>query len=395
MSQLPASLDGGLEKLSAAGYDLASDSGYLLVRVPYLDFAGNLQQGVLADPLNYVNESTVGPCASHQVYFVGSRPCQIDGSPVTMLGGTEGRTVLPGNRYSSFHFSMKLMDSETNQMRPYKDLFEKIVTYASVIGGPAAELYPQAEVAPLKVSESEASPFVYVDAMSSHAELGELNEVFRAQSVAIIGGGGTGSYVLDFLAKSPVPIIKVFDDDDYNLKNSYRSPGVPDPGEFGRPKAEILAERYSRFHKGVTGVRARITASSGALLHGFTFAFVCVDRGESRLEIAALLRSLNIPFVDTGLGLDRVDGSLKGMIRTTFVDQQSQERILRDETLPSKDAGEELYSTNIQICELNALNAALAILRFKKYLKFYKDDAPDYNVLFVPNRMAIFKQEIE
>jgi Ca2+-binding RTX toxin-like protein len=39
-------------------------------------------------------------------------------------------------------------------------------------------------------------------------------------------------------------------------------------------------------------------------------------------------------------------------------------------TNPGRD---DLYSNNIQIADLNALNAALAVIRFKKHFGFYKD----------------------
>ena len=39
----------------------------------------------------------------------------------------------------------------------------------------------------------------------------------------------------------------------------------------------------------------------------------------------------------------------------------------------SGGAADGLYSRNIQIAELNALNAALAVIKWKKLLGFYRD----------------------
>jgi hypothetical protein len=36
-------------------------------------------------------------------------------------------------------------------------------------------------------------------------------------------------------------------------------------------------------------------------------------------------------------------------------------------------AGEDDYSSNIQIADLNALNATLAVIRWKKHFGFYRD----------------------
>ena len=49
----------------------------------------------------------------------------------------------------------------------------------------------------------------------------------RGKKVAIVGLGGTGSYLLDHLAKTCVEQIHLYDDDDFNTHNAYRSPGIP------------------------------------------------------------------------------------------------------------------------------------------------------------------------
>jgi len=46
------------------------------------------------------------------------------------------------------------------------------------------------------------------------------------------------------------------------------------------------------------------------------------------------------------------------------------------------DAPDDEYRTNIQTGELNALNAGLAIIKFKKLRGFYLDEEPCFHVLF-------------
>jgi hypothetical protein len=41
-----------------------------------------------------------------------------------------------------------------------------------------------------------------------------------------------------------------------------------------------------------------------------------------------------------------------------------------------------LYKTNIQIAELNALNACFAVIRFKQLRGFYFEDLPLFHFLF-------------
>jgi hypothetical protein len=389
--------DGSVERLARDGHDVADRGGFLFVRVPYLNGRLEYCEGYLADAINLASPGVIGPAQSHQLHFVGEQPYNLDGSPMVQLGGGVAQAMLNGVT-ASFHFSMKLGDAgNPGQLRNYVDLYEKVTTYANMIGGPALARYPEARLGQASASIGDTaveSPFVYFDAMSSHAGITELNKLFSEHSIAIVGAGGTGGYVLDFLAKTPVRAIKIIDDDAFYIKNSYRWPGVPDDGEFMRPKAEILAERYKRFHKGVAAITTRVTEDSASLLDGITFAFVCVDKGASRVAIAALLRRLDIPFIDTGMGFDIASGRVNGMLRTTFVDGTTAPKIAAESCLPSMDV-DDLYRTNIQISELNALNAALAVMRFKQHVGFYGDDRSYYHMLFAPQRSVMHLQTLQ
>jgi hypothetical protein len=56
---------------------------------------------------------------------------------------------------------------------------------------------------------------------------------------------------------------------------------------------------------------------------------------------------------------------------------------MRDKGLAElADGAEDLYRTNIQIGELNALNACLAVVRFKQLRGFYFEEVPYYHLLF-------------
>jgi hypothetical protein len=113
-----------------------------------------------------------------------------------------------------------------------------------------------------------------------------------------------------------------------------------------------------------------------------TFAFVCVDKGSSRAAIFDLLISKGIPFIDVGMGLGRKDNSLNGMLRTTYYSAEQGPKV-RDKGLADlADTPDDLYRTNIQIGELNALNACLAVIRFKQLRGFYFEELPYYNLLF-------------
>lgn len=74
--------------------------------------------------------------------------------------------------------------------------------------------------------------------------------------------------------------------------------------------------------------------------------------------------------------------SLNGMLRTTYYSTEHG-RMVRDKGLADlADAPDDLYRTNIQIGELNALNACLAVIRFKQLRGFYFEELPLYHLLF-------------
>ena len=117
-------------------------------------------------------------------------------------------------------------------------------------------------------------------------------------------------------------------------------------------------------------------------MDGVTFAFVCVDKGSSRAGIFDLLIAKRIPFIDVGMGLDRKPGPLSGMVRMTYYPSESG-ALIRDKRLAEMvDDPEDIYRTNVQIAELNALNASLAIIKYKQIRGFYHaDGAPDHLLL--------------
>ena len=226
------------------------------------------------------------------------------------------------------------------------------------------------------------SVFKFQDTLTSRAEIADLAAKLKDDVIAIIGVGGTGAYVLDFIVKTPVREIRAFDLDAFHIHNAFRSPGKLDPAELGKPKTEVYLSRYENFRTGLTFSRKLIDASCSDDLNGVTFAFVCVDKGSSRAGILDLLISKSIPFIDVGMGLNRKNGVLNGMLRTTYYSAEHGQKV-RDKGLAElADRPEDLYRANIQISELNGLNACLAVLRFKQLRGFYFEEFPYYNLLF-------------
>jgi hypothetical protein len=113
-----------------------------------------------------------------------------------------------------------------------------------------------------------------------------------------------------------------------------------------------------------------------------TFAFVCVDKGKSREEIFNLLINMNIPFIDVGMGLERENNKLSGTIRTTYYSKENAEVLKNKRLAPFDDLPDDIYKNNIQISELNSLNACFAIIKYKQLKGFYSDDENFHHLLF-------------
>jgi len=369
-----------IRRLVERGYAVGFDSNYLIVRdIPYLDSAKQLRIGAIVAKLVFIDRERVRQ-DDHQVFFAGAFPHNVDGTSIHNLAG--GPTQLPLSEAIKDVVVERSFSNKPSATGAFGDFFEKIESYVAIVSGPAMELYP--EVSPYTFRTVETVPdsvFKFHDTLTSRAEIADLSAKFHNDVVAVIGLGGTGAYLLDFLVKVPVREIRAFDLDAFHVHNAFRAPGRLEASELDKPKVDVYQARYENFRTGLSAKRRFISTSSLDDLEGVTFAFVCVDKGSSRLGVFDLLLSKGIPFIDVGMGLTRKNGSLNGMLRTTYF-SASNGKAVREKGLAelSEDA-DNLYRTNIQISELNALNASLAVIRFKQLRGFYFEEIPHFHLL--------------
>lgn len=381
MFQKLVSRNPDLAELVERGYAVAFDSNCLVVRdIPYLDRNGGLQWGAIVAKLVFLDEDHVAQ-DDHQIYFAGSHPHQLDGAPIRNLAG--GATTI---QLSAASDDVVVQRSFSNKPKPagkFDNFSDKIESYVSIISGPAIERHG---VSPLTFRTSEGFEpdpiFRFQDTLTSRAQIGDLNSGFAGETVALIGLGGTGAYLLDLLVKTPVPEILAFDGDAYHVHTAFRSPGRLAAEELNTPKATVYGDRYDNFRHGLHVEATYIDETTADRLDGVTFAFVCVDKGSSRGAIFDVLISRGIPFIDVGMGLNRKHGPIGGMLRATYYPAE-EAAAMRDLRLADlSDAADDIYRANIQIGELNALNACLALIRYKQVRGFYLDEEDYRHMLF-------------
>ena len=366
-----------LKRLIDDGYDMELPEGHLVIHhVPYVNEKREVAYGSIISTLDTSDGKTVRP-STHTVYWAGSHPCDSNGSLLVKLVNRPDQKQIRSGLASSFLFSQKPPEG-------YIDYYEKMTTYVRLLQDEARVLEPNATAqvglsSTLYVSESV---FNYADTASSRMGTTLINEKLKGDKIAIIGLGGTGSYVLDLVSKTPAAEIHLFDDDLFLQHNAFRAPGAPSGDEIAQRTAKVdrFAETYLKMRKKIFAHPCRIDGSNISTLDPMTVVFLCVDASKSRQTIVNYLARREILLIDVGIGVGDEDGALSGLIRITtstpYLYQYASSRFSYGE-----QANDE-YATNIQIADVNALGAALAVIKWKRMRNFYHNRSCDYNTLY-------------
>ncbi len=343
----------------------------LVKHVPYLDSKKEVQRGLLVTKLILAGEKTTQP-DDHVAYFIGEYPCNTDGTAIAKIFNQSRTRLLADGVTINHTFSAKPKPSGF-----YEDYYAKISTYCAVLGGPAQAIDSSVTAktfAPVVPEEEDKSVFNYIDTASSRAEIDVITQKLALGKVAIVGLGGTGSYVLDLLAKTPVREIHLFDGDYFFTHNAFRGPGAPSLAELETlpRKVHHFAGIYSKMHRGIVPHDVSVDTDNIEVLRAMDFVFLCLDDGVAKKLIVEKLEQFGKPFVDVGMGVHVGEGSLGGHLRVTTSTPEKRDHA-RERISFAAGAAEDEYSHNIQIADLNALNAALAVIKWKKLFGFYLD----------------------
>lgn len=276
--------------------------------------------------------------------------------------------------------------------------FVQLMRYYRLFRDQAAALDPNVDSLKLgsgggiTVHEDD-SPFVYPDACSVRSDCVMVSERLAHGRVAIIGLGGTGGYVLDQVAKTPVREIHLFDGDTFDMHNAFRAPGAATESDFGKPKVEYFKAMYSNMHKGIRDHHAYVTEANASLLAAYDYVFVCVDNGPARRLICSALLKFRVPFVDCGMDLALTKhNSLTGLCRVTVGEADKPEQFFKHAPTMEKSP-DDIYDQNIQFADLNAINALLAVARWKIHMRFYASMHPPYQIQFTVDTMGLAKRD--
>lgn len=371
MSPRPIAPNAAIQRLIDEGYEVEIRHQHLLVHaVPYVTPKGEVDIGILVC-------SDVDPQPrDHTAWFRGQMPCNSNGQPLCQLVNKSDEKLL----FDDFRVQHYL-SNKPEGITKFASHYEKVVHYVDLLTAQARVINPDADARTGKAIRSwdENSVFRYPDSASARAGIMAISEKLAVmRRIAIIGLGGTGGYILDQMVKTPVPEIHTFDGDDLKCHNAFRMPGAISLPELEQQpkKVEHFSRLYDRFRTGIVPHAYYVDATNVSELAGFDFVFVAVDDGPSRKLISDYLRKVAIPFIDVGLGLEVEEQSLSltGLCRVTLGTPKKHDHLDSQALLPvGDDKGDAVYRSNIQVADMNALNAALAVIRWKQYCGFYAD----------------------
>ena len=373
----PTAPDPHIERLVDERYEVTIYGDYLIVdRIPYVTSAGEIAWAALICPYRIV-DGVPQLDNDHQCWFTGSMPHRADGTSLEfpLNSRREAQTI------AGHSVQMRL----SSKPEPIGDFFDnhynKVMHYIRKLSRHARDIDPAVSATSVGSYRRREVPSVFHYANDAIAQSGldAVADKLRLRRVCIVGVGGTGSYLLDALAKEEIECIDLYDHDAIEPKNAFRMPGAMsrENAYAGHNKALWLASFYAVMRTGITGHPMQIDADNVADLAGADFVFIAVDHGPSRGIIARFLVKQRIPFIDVGIGVDKLAdvSALIARARVTLVTPDTAHLV---DDLPTADDSEDAVYNNIQVLEINAINAMLAVIRFKQYLGFYAaDEHPD------------------
>jgi len=380
VSARPIGADSGLQLLLDEGFEAVVHQQHLLVHsVPYVTQSGAVARGTLV--CKYVEDAgailpPTAPGDNHQVWWIGSFPCRADGTCLTeLVADTQPHQF---NVFEGCVAQHQFSNKPDEWLNGFPDHYEKVTHYITLIQSQATAIDPNADARTTRVIEPTEpdSVFRYADTASVRAEIVVTSTRLRLARVAIVGLGGTGAYVLDQVAKTGVLEIHLFDGDIFKQHNAFRAPGAATIDELKQrlKKVDYYAKRYDPMRKGIVAHPYHIDATNVSELAGFDFVFVSVDKGGARRIVCEYLLSEGVPFVDVGMDvvMNPTTLELDGTCRVTTATRHKHDHFAR--SVPTDDdESDALYRQNIQIADLNAINAQLAVIKWKQLFGFYED----------------------
>ena len=304
------------------------------------------------------------------------RVYRADGNPIESYIGGDGKT------WSDISIR------KGSQNKPEEDVStsDLIHRYAKqIVGAVAAAGYYET------ASLGRRGPFRIPNTFEARAAIGPVQDHIRDQRTAIIGLGGTGAYVLDLIAKTPVAEIHLLDADGVDWHNFMRAPGAPTAKEIEsrqkgpRRKVDYYHSKYSPLRDGIHPHAVRVDSQSMFAeflsAHPIDFAFVCIDQladGDwPRQDVVyCALSEAAVPFIDSGVSITLDDCAVRGVVTTSAYAAGS--LAWKDAIPNARVEGDVPGYRNVQLPEVNAMAASLAVMEWRRRTGQYVSESASF-----------------
>lgn len=307
--------------------------------------------------------------AVHAVRITTAEECDgrvydVAGNPIGNYVGGDGKTWSDISIRKGWQESPEEDDSAQDSVYRYTK---------HIVGAVAAAGYTE------MASLARRGPFKIPNTFEARAAIGPVQDRIRDQRVAIIGLGGTGGYILDLIAKTPVAEIHLLDSDDVDWHNLMRAPGAPNDDEIESLRKNTV-DKVAYYHTKYNSLRDGIHVHSARADNSTWFAefltncpvdyaFVCIDQRKDsdspRQDVVyAALTEAGVPFIDSGVSITLENDSVRGAVTTSAYVAGSVE--WRDAIPNARVEGIVSGYRNVQLPEVNALAAALAVMEWRR-----------------------------
>ena len=133
---------------------------------------------------------------------------------------------------------------------------------------------------------------------------GAGQNAIKAAHLLVIGAGGIGSPVIQYLAAAGIGALTIVDDDVVSLSNLQRQT-LYTTQDVGQPKAQVAAARVHALNPyvAVTPIETRVTAAQMPnLLYGISVVIDGSDNFATRLAVADAANAARVPLVSAAIG---------------------------------------------------------------------------------------------
>lgn len=373
------------------GYEVEIKENHLLIHnIPFLNSSKEVCKGTLVSLLGFRNNQII-QTRDHRTFFIGETPCDVNGRPLNEIINNSQTHKLGQTIVTNHMFSRKPKSG-------YKDYYHKMDSYINMLIYHVQFIHPNETAKTFMVlkDKNSKSPFAYIDTNSIRNEIQSINNKLSNLKIGVIGLGGTGSYILDLIAKTCVAEIHLFDGDEFCQHNAFRSPGAASINDLSLnlKKVDYQKKNYSNIHEGITSHCEFIDESNINLLQDLDFVFIAIDKGSIKKTIFNYLEENNTNFIDCGIGVTNKNNSLLSSVRVNCSVNGFREHIWNDRISFIDEDEENIYSSNIQLCELNALNACLAVMKWKQFYGVYHDIGSGYSNIYNSSVNEIINDDV-